>query len=363
MDRKALTVTEIAVKGEDGHVVLDRGEIKTLLKEGNVAGMFKFALDERSLPESVGEPERILNVGSQGGVLLDSRPKASSVISSSSPDRDEDVMWQNGMIITDNYAANPTVFGMHKHTIPVGFTEQLKQFKDMSWAQWQWTVESEHTEGKAYHEMWEGRILNCVSVGFMIDDWEPREKDNWWGGWNIKQWELLEHSPVGLPSNREAMRTDGLKSMFREYADKIFEGPSPVLRKLFEEFEHKGAPLSVPVNITLTNEKDLRTAIREGVTDALKEGGAAAVEMTCTTKADSPCDKAHELKTFEDVRLAAAAGVLPVDKAFEMTGELVDGYKAAIAEKDAALATAEGRIQGLQNELVKLSAGVVDKLG
>jgi len=363
MDRKALTVTEIAVKGESGHVVLDRGELRTLLKEGNVAAMFKYALHERSLPESVGEPERVFNVGAQGGVLLDTRPKAESVISSSSPDRDGDIMRQGGLNITENYAKNSTVFGLHSHDIAVGFTELIKQYKDFSWARWQWTVENEYTEGEKYWKMWEGHIMNCTSVGFMIDDWEPIDSDNFWGGWDIKEWELLEHSPVSLPSNREAMRTDGLKAMFREYAEKIHEGPSPVLKRMFEEFEHKGAPLTVPVNITLKNEADLRTAIRNGVSDAIKEGGAAAVEMTCTTKADSTCDKAHELKTFEDVRLAAAAGVLPVDKAFEMIGELVDGYKAAVAGKDAALATAEGRIQGLQNELTELSAGVVDKLG
>ena len=359
MDRKALTVTEIAVKGEDGHVVLDRGEIRTLLKEGNVAGMFKYALQERSLSDSMGDPERIFNVGEQGGVLLDSRPKASSVISSSLPDRDRDIMVQSGMVITDNYTKNPAVFAQHSHAIPVGFTEQLKQYKDATWAQWQWATESEHTDGKKYQELWDAHIINCTSIGFLFEDFDPVDSDDFWGGWKFKVWELMEHSPVGLPSNREAMRTDGLKSMFREYAEKVFEGPSPVLRKLFEEFEHKGTPLTVPVNITLTNEKDLRTAIRKGVYDALKEGGAAEVEMTCSPKVDT----GHEVKTFEDIRLAAAAGVLPVDKAFEMTGELVDGYKAAIAEKDAALATADGRIQGLQNELIQLSAGVVDKLG
>ena len=365
MDRKALTVTEIAVKGENGHVVLDRGEIRTLLKEGNVAGMFKYALHERSLPASIGEPERVFNVGAQGGVLLDTRPKAESVISSSSPDRDEDCMWQNGMIITDNYAKNSTVFPLHQHSIPVGFTEQLKQYKDFSWARWQWTTESEHTEGKAYQEMWEGHILNCVSVGFLVDDFEPREKDNWWGGWNIKQWELLEHSPVSLPSNREAMRTDGLKAMFRAYAEQVYAGPSPVLKQMFEDFEHKGAPLTVPVSFNLKGEKELRQAIRDGVSDALKSGGEAAVEMTCSAKvgADSQSVCAKTLKTFEDIRLAAAAGGIPVDEAFELTGELIGGYKAAIAEKDTALATAEGRIQDLQNELIELSAGVVEKFG
>lgn len=359
MDRKALTVTEIAVKGEDGHVVLDRGEITTLLKEGNVASMFKYALHERSLPESIGEPERVFNVGAQGGVLLDTRPKAESVISSSSPDRDGDVMWQSGMVITNNYANNPTVFGQHNHDIPVGFTELIKQYKDLTWAQWQWLNDVEQSLGKDYYEMWVKHVLNCVSVGFMINEWAPLDKGDMWGGWDIKEWELLEHSPVGLPSNREAMRTDGMKSMFRAYAEQVSEGPSPILKQMFEEFEHEGAPLSVPVNITLTNEKDLRQAIKDGVSDALKEGGEAAVEMTCSTKVDG--DKA--LETFEEIRMAAAAGVLPVDKAFEMIGDLVDGYKAVIVEKDAAVATAEGQIQDLKHELVTLSAGVVEKFG
>jgi len=362
MGRKALTVTEIAVKGESGgHVVLDRGEIRTLFKEGNVAAMFKYALHERSLPESIGEPERVFNVGAQGGVLLDTRPKAESVISSSSPDRDEDTMQQAGMVITDNYTKNPTVFGQHKHTIPVGFTEQLKQYKNMTWALWQWTVENAHTEGKAYQEMWEGHILNCTSIGFMINEWEPVDKDNFWGGWDIKQWELLEHSPVGLPSNREAMRTDGLKALFRSYVEKVYEGPSPILRKMFEEIDHEGKPVSVPVNITLNNEKALVDAIRGGVSDALKKGGGAAVDMTCSTKVDT-CSGERELKTFEEIRLAAAAGGIPVDKAFELTGELIEGYKTAIAEKDAALVTAKEQFQDLQIELTTVSAQIVDKL-
>jgi len=254
------------------------------------------------------------------------------------------------------------VFAQHSHAIPVGFTEQLKQYKDATWAQWQWATESEHTDGKKYQELWDAHIINCTSIGFLFDDFEPVESDDFWGGWKFKVWELMEHSPVGLPSNRESMRTDGLKSMFREYAEKIFEGPSPVLRKLFEEFEHKGAPLSVPVNITLTNEKDLRTAIRNGVSDALKDGGEAAVEMTCSSKVET-CSEGHELKTFEEIRLAAAASGIPVDKAFELIGDLIDGYRNALSEKESELATAKGRLQDLQNELTSVSAEVVDVLG
>lgn len=370
MDRKALTVTEVAVKGDSGsHVVLDRGELRTLLKEGNVAGMFKYALHERSLPESIGEPERIFNVGEQGGVLLAARPKAESVISSSLPDRDEDIMIQRGMIITENYERNPTVFPLHDHDIPVGFTEVLRQYKDLTWARWQWITESEHTEGKAYQEMWEGHILNCTSVGFLIEDWEPREKDNYWGGWEIKAWELLEHSPVSLPANREAMRTDGLKALFRSYAEQVYEGPSPVLRKWFEQIEHNGAPVSVPVNIHLAGEKELREAVRSGVAQALKDGGEAEVEMTCSTavKTTGQCsgepNDDQESWGFADIRLAAAAGGIPVERAFELIGALIEVNENALAEKDAAMATATERIRELELEVTTLSASIVETLG
>jgi len=360
MARNALTVTEIAVKGDSGHVVLDRGEIRTLLKEGNVAGMFKYALHERSLPDTIGEPERVFNVGAQGGVLLDSRPKAESVISSSSPDRDEDTMRQQGMIITENYTKNPTVFGLHSHDIAVGFTELIRQYEDMSWARWQWTTESEHTEGQKYYEMWKGHIMNCVSVGFLINEWEPIDGDNFWGGWNIKEWELLEHSPVSLPSNREAMRTDGLKAMFREYAEKVYAGPSPVLRKLFEDSEGTGRPLQVPVNFNLATEGKLKEVVLDSVKQALAEGKDATVNLTCAATAPSEDPSTCGLKTFEDIRLAAAAGGITTEKAFELLATLMESHKDAIAEKDTALAAAAERIQGLQDEVLELSSGVVE---
>lgn len=366
MDKKALAVTEVAVKGESGHVVLNRGEIRDLLKEGNLAAMFKYALHERSLPEGIGEPERVFNVGEQGGVLLDTRPKAESIISSSMPDRDDDVMVQQGLVITENYTKNSTVFGLHSHDFAVGFTELIEQYKEYSWARWQWTTESEHTEGQKYYEMWKGHIMNCTSVGFMINDWEPIDPDNFWGGWNIKEWELLEHSPVSLPSNREAMRTDGMKALFRSYVESVYEGPSPILRKWFEEIDHEGMPVQVPVSIHLAGEKDIRQAIRDGVADALKEGGGAKVEMTCTTavKAAGECTSDEsEPKTFEQIRLAAAAGALEVDAAFEMIGDLINENRSAIAEKDTALAAATDRIHELESEILDLSAEVVESLG
>lgn len=477
MTRKALIATEVAVKGEgDSHAILDRGQIRDLLKEGNLVGMFKYGQYERSLPDSVGEPQREFHVGEQGGVLIDGRPKAESVISSSSPDRDGDIIVQQGINITENYMKNPTVFGLHEHTIPVGFTELLRQYDSFSWARWQWLTDVEQSEGKDYYEMWAKHVLNCTSIGFLIDKWEPIDPDNFWGGWNIQKLELLEHSPVSLPSNREAMRTDGLKSLFRSYAEQVYEGPSPILKKWFEEIEHNGAPVQVPVSIRLAGAGELQKAVREGVTQALKDGDEAKVSMTCKVKnipdpidltEDSkgaisysrahpdaswdngkeraaadvedlkvmcawvedgggenkgdykfahhhqsnkainkracsaiigvlngarggtnipdddrdgvyahvkkhlvddfsvPSEDVPELKewTFDRIRLAAAAGVIEIDKAFELITVLVEAQEATIAERDTMVIAAMGRIHGLEAEITNLSGQIVETLG
>jgi len=484
MARKALIATEVAVKGEgDRHVVLDRGQIRDLLKEGNLVSMYKYALHERALPDSVGDPQREFHVGEQGGVLLAGRPKAESVISSSMPDRDGDIMSQQGLIITENYTKNPTVFGLHEHTIPVGFTELLRQYEGFSWARWQWLTDVEQSEGKDYYEMWAKHVLNCTSVGFLIDKWAPIDGDDFWGGWEIKEWEMLEHSPVSLPSNREAMRTDGLKSLFRSYAERVYEGSSPILQKWFEEIEHNGAPVQVPVSIHLAGAKELQQAVREGVAQALKDGDEAKVSMTCevsdiadprptedykgaisysrahpdgTPKADPdaswdngkeraaadvddlkvmcawvedgdgenkgdykfahhhqsnkavnkracsavigvlnggrggtniPDDdrggvyahvKKHlvddfgvapedvaELKewTVDAIRLAAVAGIIEIDKAFELIAVLVKAQEVAIAEKDATVIATMDRIHELEAEVIDLSGQIVEALG
>ena len=475
MARKALIATEVAVKGEDnGHIVLDRGEIRDLLKEGNLVAMYKYALHERSLPTSVGQPEREFHVGAQGGVLLEGRPEAESIISSSLPDRDGDIMIQQGLMITENYMKNPTVFGLHEHSIPVGFTDLLRQYDTFSWAHWQWLTDIAQSEGKDYYEMWAKHVLNCTSVGFLIDKWAPIDGDDFWGGWEIKGWELLEHSPVSLPSNREAMRTDGLKSLFRSYAERVHEGGFPVLKNWFEEIEHNGAPVQVPVSIRLAGEKELQTAVREGVAQALKDGDEARVSMTCaveaskgaisysrahpdgTPKADPdtawdngkeraaadvedlkvmcawvedgggenkgdykfahhhqsnkavnkhacsaiigvlnggrggtniPDDdrggvyahaKKHlvddfdvrpedvpELKewTLDSLRLAAATGVMDMDRAFALIKGLMEAQEAAIAEKDTAVIAATDRIHSLEVEIMDLSSQIVETFG
>lgn len=368
MARKALLATEVAVKGEGGdHVVLDRGEIRDLLKEGNLGGMYKYALHERSIDESAGDPVREFHVGQQGGVLLDTRPTAESVISSSEPDRDGDIMVQSGMTITDNYVRNPTVFGLHEHSIPVGFTDWLRQYDTFTWARWQWLVDVPQSEGKDYYEMWIKHVLNCTSVGFMIDDYTLINADDFWAGWVIKKWELLEHSPVSLPSNREAMRTDGLKSLFRGYAERVFSGPSPVLKRLFEEAAEKDAPLSVPVNIQLTTQQEMRKAIRDELTEVLKGRGGLDTPDEDRSGEDAGVQAADvdELKewTPESIHLAAAAGAIDLERVCELMGKLIEEEKAVTVQKEAELASATDNIHGLEAEILDLSAQIVETFG
>jgi hypothetical protein len=357
MARNALTATEVAVKGESGHVILDRGEIKTLLKEGRIAGVYKYALHERSLPESIGEPDREFPVGAQGGVLLDTRPKAESVISSSEPDRDGDIMRQPGLVITDNYRRNPTVFGLHEHTIPVGFTELLRQYPLFTWARWQWLDDVPQSEGKDYYEMWAKHVLNCTSVGFLINDWAPIKGEDFWAGWDIKEWELLEHSPVSLPSNREAMRTDGLKSLFRSYVERVYEGPSPVLRRMFEETEMQGRSVQVaPGGMEEKGSIPDRAEQAKRRVDSTDKGNAVS-------GTDLPGMPALKVSTVAEIRLAAAAGAITVDRAFELVGEIVEDSQLVIAQRDAALGKAEQKVLDLEKEVTTLSAQIVEACG
>ena len=47
--------------------------------------------------------------------------------------------------------------------------------------------------------------LKAVSIGFMLKKWEPKDVDDPWGGWIIKECELLEVSIVSIPANPEAL--------------------------------------------------------------------------------------------------------------------------------------------------------------
>ena len=48
-------------------------------------------------------------------------------------------------------------------------------------------------------------MVRACSIGFMMKEWEPIDKENPWDGWRFLEWELLECSICSVPANPEAL--------------------------------------------------------------------------------------------------------------------------------------------------------------
>lgn len=147
------------------------------------------------------------------------------VISSSAIDRDKEVLLPKGVKL-ENYLKNPVVLWAHKSDqLPIGKTLWLRVFKDSIKAK----VKFANTAmANDVFNLFRGGFLNAFSVGFLpLKGRQPTPDD-------IKsnpaladaryiydEWELLEFSPVPVPSNPTAL-VSAVKSKQFEFADKTF---------------------------------------------------------------------------------------------------------------------------------------------
>lgn len=295
-----MLITEVRIKGENEHVVLPHKELGRLLERGEVEGVFKYGVYGRDEPQ--GETKAVHTIQHPG--LIEGRPTASGTITSASIDRDGDIVQTNGML-TEPYLKNPVVLPMHSHTFPVGLTERLKIMSKQAWAQWQWTVELPGSEAEQYQAWWDANALNAISVGFMPVKFGPTKEG--FEGWVFEEWELLEYSPVVIPSNRDAVRA------LEGYGEMVLSGPSPVMKSLWKAGESQGGSKQVAlgkatVDLELTATFKDRDGDEEPLVKIEDEPGDSQTEV-----------KGAKYETFEAVKSACAAGALPVSEAF---GEL-----------------------------------------
>ena len=234
-----MLVTEVLLKGETEHHVVPHEEIERLYKTEQLAGIFKYGLYPREEPGEIKEVHTI-----HGEFLNKDRPTASSVISSAEVDRDGDILKSGGIILTENFLKNPVVLPSHAHTFPVGFDRKIKVASKSVWANWEWLVDIDDTEAATYHRLWEAHVLNCTSVGFIPWEWSESED---LPGWQFDSWEILEHSPVVIGSNRESMRTEGIKNYIRAYGEAVMAGPSPIAKGMWEKGQEIIRPKQVAV--------------------------------------------------------------------------------------------------------------------
>jgi len=328
MENEQLIVTEVRIKGERDRQVLPRAEIQRLLDKESIEAVYKFVPCERTVPE--GRPRRRFIV--QGKFLAEGRPVASAIITSSAPDRDGDVVNANGAQL-DSYLANPVVLPMHIKTFPIGFAEELRVYGDRIWAQWQWLTDQPDTEAAVYQRLWDAYVLNATSIGFL-----PRAVRENESGWIYDRWEMIEFSPVVIPANSDAMRTNSARDVLDSYGEMVFSSGSPVMKSLWISGEARERPKQV-TGIALDAHVDEETVVE---TVETKD----AVSESATKQADV------ELRTLEDAKVAFAAGVISPERLLEF----VEGYVQQLrTERDEAVA----EVEALRSQAAALAATVV----
>jgi len=329
MENEQLIVTEVRIKGERDRQVLPRAEIQRLLDKESIEAVYKFVPCERTVPE--GRPRRRFIV--QGKFLAEGRPVASAIITSSAPDRDGDVVNANGAQL-DSYLANPVVLPMHIKTFPIGFAEELRVYGDRIWAQWQWLTDQPDTEAAVYQRLWDAYVLNATSIGFL-----PRAVRESESGWIYDRWEMIEFSPVVIPANSDAMRTNAARDVLDSYGEMVFSSGSPVMKSLWMAGEARERPKQV-TGIALDAHVDEETVVET------VEAKDAVSESATKKEADV------ELRTLEDAKVAFAAGVISPERLLEF----VEGYVQQLrTERDEAVA----EVEALRSQAAALAATVV----
>jgi len=321
---KPMGVTEVQIVGESKHLVLSREALEHALKEGTVEALYKFGVYEREASLQGGK-----RIDFAGDFLKPGRPIAQSVISSAEIDRDGDIILSTGMIVTENFMKNPVVLPSHMHSFPVGFDQAIVSTDSRVWAKWEWTSDLPDTQGAVYQRLWEAHALNCTSIGLIINEWSSPDDIP---GWKFIEWEILEHSPVVIPANREAMRTDGLKSFLKGYAEVVMEGPSPLVKEMIEQNRDLFLPKQVAVKKEASVENEESTSIGKAeVTLSIEVktpdaenvesvGNDAGIQASAPVEGEEPAkDTDAEETTVESLRtdLACALGVRGQDASEE----------------------------------------------
>lgn len=346
MDSKSTIMTEVRVKDE-GIVVLPLGELAQLFREEQVEAVYKYGAYDR---EAQGQEKAVhdLTKGPYKG-YDSSRPRASSVISSENVDRDGDIIRSGGMVISDAYMKGPQVLPMHAREFPVGMTRRIKQLSKSIWAEWEWLVDQEYTQASVFQQAWEAYVLNSTSVGFM-----PLEMENIPDSYGLDfiSWELLEYSPVVIPANADAMRTDGLKTLLKAFGEAAMDGPSPIARRLWEEALAKVAPKQVVVGRSLFDKVEqvdptvltpiavdkVEQALDEAIEKAIDEDEAGdgpkevAAKISDSEEADADAELSNA-ELVECVLEAFEAGVIVRNEAERRILRILERWKEKAEEK------------------------------
>jgi len=137
------------------------------------------------------------------------------VVSDETLDRYNEVIVASGWKL-DNYLRNPVFQNSHQYgdiiyTIGRALTTEVRtvQGRTVLYQRVEFATDANPIAKIAYN-LYKGRFLNAVSVGFIPLQWENGEPGNLWNRRYTEQ-ELLEVSAVGIPANPNALAL-GLKA-------------------------------------------------------------------------------------------------------------------------------------------------------
>jgi HK97 family phage prohead protease len=131
------------------------------------------------------------------------------VVSDETLDRYNEVIVASGWKL-DNYLRNPVFQNSHQYgdiiyTIGRALTTEVRtvQGRTVLYQRVEFATDANPIAKIAYN-LYKGRFLNAVSVGFIPLQWEKGEPGNLWNRRYTEQ-ELLEVSAVGIPANPNAL--------------------------------------------------------------------------------------------------------------------------------------------------------------
>ena len=137
------------------------------------------------------------------------------IVSDETLDRYNEVIVASGWKL-DNYVRNPVFQNSHQYgdiiyTIGRALTTEVRtmQGRTVLYQRVEFATEANPIAKIAYN-LYKGKFLNAVSVGFIPLQWENGEPGNLWNRRYTEQ-ELLEVSAVGIPANPNALAL-GLKA-------------------------------------------------------------------------------------------------------------------------------------------------------
>jgi len=130
-------------------------------------------------------------------------------ISTSSPDRSNDVVLPSGVVL-ENYLKNPVVaFGHNYSGLSIAKTQEIAITDDGILAKLVFPKAGVYELADTVYELYKDGFMNAWSIGFMPMEYKDRET----GGREFTKWELLEYSAVLVPDNPQALtilRTKGI---------------------------------------------------------------------------------------------------------------------------------------------------------